>query len=100
MYGTIFRLNVRRGQESKVADLFQEWERERKPNVKGAVGGLLLNPDAKSGELIGVAVFEDKASYLANGDDPEQHQWYLRLRELLEADPQWEDGEYVAGDIG
>ena len=47
--------------------------------------------------MIGVAVFQDKASYVGNADNPEQIAWYGRLRELLEADPEWEDGEYMAG---
>jgi len=100
MYGTIFHMKVKRGQEQRVAEIFREWERERKSNVRGAITGLLLKPDNKPGELIGVAVFQDKASYLANADDPEQHRWYTRLRELLQADPEWEDGEYLAGGIG
>ena len=59
-----------------------------------------MKPDAKSGELIGVAVFEDKASYEANADDPEQDKWFGSLRALLTEDPEWEDGEYVAGELG
>ena len=81
-------------------DLFKEWERERQPNAKGAIGGFLFKPDAKAGELVGIAVFDDKASYLANGNDPAQDRWFRSLRELLEADPAWEDGEYVAGGTG
>jgi len=99
MYGTIFRMKVKRGQEQKVVELFQEWERERKPKVKGALGGYLLKPDKKAGELVGVVVFQDKASYTANASNPEQDRWYHRVRECLEADPAWEDGEYVAGGV-
>ncbi len=99
MYGTIFRLKVKPGQDQRLVELWREWERERKPKVKGAVGELLLKPDEKSGEFVGVAVFEDRAAYMANADDPDQDAWYHKLRELLEADPEWEDGEYVAGDI-
>ncbi len=100
MYGTVFRLKVKPGQEQKVAEIFQKWEREHKPNVKGAIGGLLMKPDKKSGELVGVAVFEDKASYEANADNPEQHKWFGSLRDLLTEDPEWEDGEYVSGGLG
>ena len=100
MYGTVFRMKVSRGQEQKVAQIFEEWDRERKPNVPGALGGFLLKPDNKSGELIGVAIFQDKAAYMANADDPEQDRWYRRLRELLQADPEWQDGEYLAGAFG
>ena len=52
-----------------------------------------MRPDRSPNELIGVAIFRDKASYIANADDPEQHAWFMKLREALEADPEWEDGE-------
>ena len=44
-----------------------------------------------------LAVFTDKASYVANANDPEQDRWYRGLRELLAADPTWEDGEISEG---
>ncbi|MCI0439344.1 MAG: hypothetical protein L0177_09460 [Chloroflexi bacterium] len=100
MYGTIFRMKPKQGQEQKIIELFEEWERTRKPKVKGAVAGFLMRPDKMAGELVGVAIFSDKASYDANADDPEQDKWYRRLRDLLQADPTWEDGEYVAGGMG
>jgi quinol monooxygenase YgiN len=58
-----------------------------------------MKPDNRSGELLGVAIFEDRASYTANADNPEQHAWFTKMRDLLEADPEWEDGEYVAGSL-
>lgn len=100
MYGTIFRMKIKVGQEQNIVDLFKEWDRDRKPNTKGAIGGLIMKPDNSSGELIGVAVFADKESYMANADNPEQNRWFSKLRESLEADPTWEDGEYIAGGIG
>ena len=100
MYGTIFHMKVKSGQEQTVIDLMETWERERKPKVKGAVGSLMMRPDNKPGYLIGAAVFEDKASYEANADDPEQDKWFRQLREHLDGDPEWEDGEYVRVDLG
>ena len=100
MYGTIYRMNVKPGQEQRLVEVFKEWERERKPKVQGAVAGLLLKPDNHPGEFIGVVMFKDKAAYIANANDPEQDKWYLKLRDLLQDDPTWEDGEYVAGAIG
>ena len=97
MYGSIFRMRPIAGREQDVVDVFNEWERERMPNVRGVVGGFLMKPDANTGELIGVAVFEDKDAYLANGNDPAQHGWFMKLRELLQSDPAWEDGEFVVG---
>lgn len=95
MYGTIARLHPRRGQEKALVALMDEWYRVRKPKVKGSVAGYLFKPDKKGSGLLLVAVFKDEKSYRANADDPEQDKWYRRLRELLTADPEWEDGEYV-----
>lgn len=95
MYGSIFSLKFEAGQEQKLLEMFQKWEKERKPKVKGAVASYVLRPDNHPGELIGVAVFRDKASYTANANDPEQDKWYQEMRRLLLADPQWQDGEYV-----
>ncbi len=37
---------------------------------------------------------------MANADNSAQHEWYLKLRDLLEADPEWIDGEYLSVDLG
>ena len=96
----MFRMKVKSGQEQNILDLFEEWERERKPKVKGAVGSIIMNPDNKPGEMVGAGIFVDKEAHLANANDPEQHAWFLKMRELLEADPEWEDGEFVSVDLG
>ena len=93
MYGTIARMRAKSGQSQKVIDLLEEWDRERGAKVKGSVGGYILRPDGSSGELLLVAIFEDQATYEANAEDPEQARWFGRLREMLEADPEWTDGE-------
>ena len=97
MYGSIFRMRPRRGREKDIVALMEEWDRQRRPKARGARAGYLFRPNDRTNELIGVAVFDDRATYEANAADPEQHQWYTRLREMLEADPAWEDGEYLAG---
>ena len=95
MYGSIFRMKSNPGQEQAVLQLFQEWERDRRPKVKGAMGGYVCKPDNSPGELVGVAVFSDKDTYRANAEDPAQGQWYQKLRALLQADPSWEDSEIL-----
>ena len=97
MFGSIFRMRSKAGHKETVVSLFQEWERERKPKVAGAIAGYLFSPDGKPNELIGVAVFQDKQSYFANAQDPAQDRWYRKVREHLEADPAWEDSEVVTG---
>ena len=95
MYGSIFRMKAIAGKEQEVVDVFDAWDKDRRPNIDGAVGGHLMRLDADSSEFIGVAVFESKEAYLANGNDPAQGEWYSKLRALLTADPEWNDGEYV-----
>jgi quinol monooxygenase YgiN len=97
IYGTIARIRVKAGQSQKVIDLLLEWDRDRGAKVKGALGGYILRPDSDSDGLLMVAIFEDKATYEANAEDPEQDAWFKRLREMLEADPEWTDGEIFGG---
>jgi len=100
MYGTIFRMKVKSGKERELLATFEEWERERKPKVAGAIVSLMLKSDNVRGEFWGVAVFRDKESYMANARDPEQDKWYRQLRLLLQSDPEWNDGEYIFGKLG
>jgi quinol monooxygenase YgiN len=96
-YGTIYRMRIKPGAEAELVALLEEWERERKPKVPGAIGGYLFKPDNRAGELVGVAVFRDQESFRANASDPGQDAWYRRLRGHLDADPEWEDGVILGG---
>src|SRR5687767_12602667 len=96
MFGTIFRMRPRQGQEQALVETMQRWERERRPKVAGFVASYLLTSRTNLGELIGVAVFDSEESYKKNADDPEQDRWYRELRPLLGADPEWNDGEMRA----
>ena len=90
-------MNVLPGQERKLIESFEKWEKERKSKVPGVAASYLLRSDKNPGEFFGAAVFADKASYQANAEDPEQDIWYRQVRRLLESDPEWNDGEYVFG---
>lgn len=93
MYGTIFHMRPKAGNEQDIVRLMEQWDRERRPKVKGAIGSYMFRLD--KGGLMGVAMFDSKENYMANAQDPEQDAWYRRLRELLEADPEWNDGEVI-----
>ena len=95
MFGSIFIMRPKAGQEQAVADHFRRWERERRPVANGSVAGYVLKPKAHPEQLFGVAVFASEASYRQNSDDPEQDRWYRQLRDLLEADPEWNDGDVL-----
>jgi hypothetical protein len=95
MFGTIYRMRPKEGLAEKVTDYYRRWERERKPKVRGAVAAYVFKPRSRPSELVGVVVFDSEANYYRNADDPEQDGWYRQLRELLEADPEWSDGEIL-----
>lgn len=92
MFGTIYRMRPRAGEEEQVANYYRRWERERKPLVRGAIAAYVFKPKSQPDELVGVVVFDSERSYYDNAADPAQDAWYRQLRELLVADPEWSDG--------
>ena len=67
--------------------------RERKQKVSGVVAAYLLTADDAGVESQPFAGFTNRNAYMANANDPEQDTWYRRLRDLLDTDPIWQDGE-------
>ena len=94
MYGTIARMTPKPGMEQAVIGAMEGWQRERRPKVKGSVGGYLNKLD--KGGLMIVAIFESKEAYVANAEDPAQDQWFQKLRAMLQTDPEWNDGEITS----
>jgi len=95
MYGTVARLRVKPDHRQQLQALNDEWTQGRGRQVDGFVASHVLHPDNRPDELLLVAVFRDRDSYRANASDPEQDRWYRQMREHLEADPEWTDGELV-----
>jgi quinol monooxygenase YgiN len=86
------------GSEKAFLALMDEWRKTRKAKIKGAVAAYTYRLDRDPGQLVMAVVFQDKKSYRANAEDPEQDRWYRKMRELLQSDPVWEDGEIIAVD--
>ena len=96
MYGTVANIRVKAGQEQALIAEMERWSKERAPKVKGVVGGYIFRLDKDPQDMILVAVFQHKETYVANASDPEQDQWFRQFRAHMEADPQWNDGEVFA----
>jgi len=98
MYGTIFRFQVKPGREADVMQLMagEAPGTEEGDRLKGAGMRASYLFKLDNGGYMGVAVFEDKERYVANANDPAQDQWYRRFRDMIQADPEWNDGEIVA----
>jgi len=93
MYGSVYKIRPKAGKEQDIVGIMEEFDRERRPKVKGALGGLMFKLD--NGGMMGVAIFDSRENYRANAESPEQDAFYRRFRDLLEADPEWNDGEIV-----
>jgi quinol monooxygenase YgiN len=91
MYGTIARLRVKPGKEEELRRLGQEMT----PQIPGTVFHHVYRTDADPNELYLVVGFESEQAYRANAESPEQHQRYEQYRALLDADPEWHDGEII-----
>jgi antibiotic biosynthesis monooxygenase (ABM) superfamily enzyme len=92
MYGTVARMRLKPGAEDKMKAQFSDMN---SLNVPGYISSTFYKLDAGNNEYILAVVFADKESYEKNADDPEQDKRYMEMRALLEADPQWMDGEIV-----
>jgi hypothetical protein len=91
MYGTVARLRIRQGKEQDLINTV----RSGAGVIPGVVSQALYKLDNAGNEYILAAVFESKDAYVTNASSPEQHQRYLQYRELLESDPEWNDGEVI-----
>jgi len=94
MYGTIARLWPKQGMEQQLMNLAQEQARD----IPGWVANYVYRMEANPREYYLVVMFESKEAYIANAASPEQDARYRKLRELMENDPDWHDGEVVAAD--
>jgi quinol monooxygenase YgiN len=93
MYGTVAKTRVKPENRDKFGEVFA---RQTVAAVPGYLAGyMLFENDSDTAWLF--AVFEDRASYDRNADDPAQHERYVEYRALMEDDPEWHDGEIKTG---
>ncbi|HEY5271046.1 MAG TPA: hypothetical protein VII97_11955 [Anaerolineales bacterium] len=89
MYGTIAKLNSKRGAVEELSKM----ENGRRP--AGYIGSYIFKSDKDPDELWLVAIFENKATYVANANSPEQDKEFRSLKRFLKTEPEWHDGEIV-----
>jgi quinol monooxygenase YgiN len=93
MYGTVARMRVQAGREAALDALNAEFTAAGV--IPGLVGQYVFRSDADPQEYWLAVAFTSKEAYQQNAQSPEQHARYERLRALLDADPEWHDGEVV-----
>lgn len=96
MYGTVMVGRLRGSREDAIQAL-KDWAEERSP--AGFSGSdLLFGEDGRS--LVSVVRFATREDYWRLADDPGQDAWWrTRMMPLLDGEPQWYDGEWVAGPL-
>lgn len=92
MYGTVARMCLKRGMESRLQDVMKEYE---ETVVPGFVASYVYKLDRESDTYYLAVVFENKASYEANAASPEQDARFRKLVVLLDGEPEWNDGEII-----
>jgi len=94
MYGTVAKMRVKAENVDAVRKVMAAQMEGAKP--AGYIRSYVLSENDSDTQWLFV-MFEDKASYMANADDPAQNERYMEFRALMEADPEWHDGTIEEG---
>jgi hypothetical protein len=93
MYGTCAKMRVKAENVDAIQKVMDE---QMRVPVPGYVKSYVLSENDSDARWLFV-IFEDRASYDKNADDPAQNERYMAMRGLLEADPEWHDGMIMEG---
>jgi quinol monooxygenase YgiN len=97
MYGTVARLRLKRGMESRLQEVLKVYEEVKVP---GYVASYVYRLDNSPNEYYLSVIFENRELYRANASSPEQDARYRKLAALLDGEPQWHDGEIIFAHTG
>jgi quinol monooxygenase YgiN len=96
MFGTVARAKIKPENRAAFDEVMEKQMASDQP-MDGFVAGYTVWPEKIDDEVMIVAIFRDRDSYMKNADDPAQDARYREMRALLESDPEWTDGEFVGG---
>jgi len=92
MYGTVARMRLKPGAEEKMRELMRSYETL---NIPGQRATYVYRMENDPNMFMMAVIFDDRASYVANANSPEQNVRYLQMVDLLEGPPEWHDGEIM-----
>ncbi len=92
MYGSVARWHVKEGKEQELEQVAKELMSERAPGSRSV---LVYRADADSREYWVASNWDSKEAYTTNSNTPEQDKRFRQLRDLMDRDPEWHDGEIV-----
>jgi quinol monooxygenase YgiN len=91
MFGTIARLQIK----PEKLDALRAFGNEEVDGLPTLRFQHVFQSETDPNEVWLVVGFESREAYKSNAESPEQHERYLKFRELLNADPEWHDGELI-----
>ena len=94
MYGTIAKMKLKPNAEEKVMQVMEGTDEHR----EGHVATYVFKSDADPNVHFVTTIFESKSAYKKFSDSAEQTKRFHQMRELLDADPEWHDGEVIHHD--
>ncbi len=94
MFGTIARMKVRPDKLRDFYALGKEWDAYHRTRAVGYISSEVLWERRDDLSCCMVVHFVNEESYWKNAQSPEQHQFYLKMRECLAEDPVWIDGNF------
>lgn len=95
MYGSVSRWRVKDGKQAELEALSAEMMRERAPGSRAVY---MYRSDNDPAEYWVAGIFDSREAYTSNSASAEQGERFRRLRELLDADPEWHDGEVIVAE--
>jgi quinol monooxygenase YgiN len=92
MYGTVARMKIKAG---KMDEFLANMSQPQVQSTDGYMGEIVYKMDNNPNEVMLCVFFRDKDSYQKNANSPEMNKEYEQYRALLDADPEWNDGEVI-----
>jgi len=90
MYGSVARTSVKPENRDKLRETFTR-QMAGSPPPGFVTAYTLFENEGNTAWMF--AVFEDRASYEKNADDPKMNEMYVEYRALMEDEPEWHDGD-------
>lgn len=92
MYGTIARMQAKPGMQDKLLEFMG---RQAARSMRGYKTTYVYHMDADPNAYMIAVIFESREAYVANANSPEQDAEYRELLTMLQAPPEWHDGEII-----
>lgn len=96
MFGTVARIHIKPGMESKLQESMKEYETL---DIPGFIATYVYRMESNPNEHYMATVWRDRDSYFANANSPEQDARYHKMLDYLTAEPEWHDGEVVYSQV-